>query len=69
MFQIIEFVKFRERLKNSFQYAAAKTERMLLDLTMETIRLGHHTPQPVKKYIKRLYMNWKKTHNICPPAK
>ena len=36
--QILEFVKFRDKLKNSFQYASARTERMLLDISMESMR-------------------------------
>ncbi|KAI0241030.1 N-alpha-acetyltransferase 25, NatB auxiliary subunit [Lamellibrachia satsuma] len=34
--KIDEFVKFRQRLQNSLQYATATVERMLLDLILET---------------------------------
>ncbi|KAL3858112.1 hypothetical protein ACJMK2_012723 [Sinanodonta woodiana] len=34
--KIHEFVKFREKLQNSLQYASATAERMLLDLVLET---------------------------------
>ncbi|ESO95376.1 hypothetical protein LOTGIDRAFT_215027 [Lottia gigantea] len=34
--KIYEFVKFRERLQNSIQFASATAERLLLDLILET---------------------------------
>ncbi|KAK2156402.1 hypothetical protein LSH36_214g03025 [Paralvinella palmiformis] len=34
--QVREFIKFRERLHNSMQYASATAERLLLDMTLET---------------------------------
>ena len=34
--KIFEFVRFREKLQNSLQYACAKVESMLLDLMLET---------------------------------
>lgn len=37
--KIFEFVRFREKLQNSLQYACAKVESMLLDLMLET---SHH---------------------------
>ena len=37
-------MKFREKLKNSFQYACARTERMLLDLAMESMRFVPSAP-------------------------
>lgn len=37
--KIFEFVRFREKLQNSLQYACAKVESMLLDLILET---SHH---------------------------
>lgn len=36
LFQIREFVDFREKLQRSFQYKSAATERLLLDLILET---------------------------------
>ena len=36
LLQIREFVDFRDKLQRSFQYKSASTERLLLDLTLET---------------------------------
>jgi hypothetical protein len=48
--QIREFVDFRDRLQRSFQYKSASTERLLLDLTLETN--CHASTEQIVSYIE-----------------
>ncbi|XP_046361388.2 N-alpha-acetyltransferase 25, NatB auxiliary subunit-like [Haliotis rufescens] len=48
--KIREFVNFREKLQNSLQYASATSERLLLDLTLETA--SHNSTEQMITYME-----------------
>lgn len=48
--QIREFVDFRDKLQRSFQYKSASTERLLLDLILETN--SHASTEQMLTYIE-----------------
>ncbi|XP_062615343.1 N-alpha-acetyltransferase 25, NatB auxiliary subunit-like [Saccostrea cucullata] len=48
--KIFEFVRFRDKLQNSLQYACAKVESMLLDLILETS--SHQSAEQMVTYME-----------------